>query len=106
MAERIHVAIAVSDIDLSIQEYTQLTGTEPELVVPGEYALFRTESMNLSLRRTGDAPGTVRHLGFERDDASHFSVYRDRHGLVWENFNREHQRDEIAAAWPDHPRGG
>ncbi len=96
-----HLAIAVSDIAASVEEYTRMLGQEPEVVVEGEYALWRTTVLNLSIRKTGESPGTVRHVGFERDDAPEFSIYTDRDGLVWETFNKQQQAEEIRAAWGD-----
>ncbi len=96
-----HLAIAVTDVAASVTEYTTLLGKAPELVIDGEYALWRTGGLNLSIRKTGDKAGVVRHVGFERDDAPAFTTYTDRNGLVWETFNKSHQAEEIRAAWGD-----
>jgi hypothetical protein len=98
---RAHLAIAVKDIDESVREYSRLLGQAPDLVVPGAYALWRTPVLNLSIRLTADGAGTVRHVGFERDDAPAFNAYRDCNGLLWEDFNKQHQADEINATWSD-----
>jgi len=98
---RVHLAVAVADLIGSVAEYSRLFGQPPVLVVPGEYALWRTRELNFSIRKSGDAPGTVRHVGFERDDAPEFSKYVDSNGLVWETFSSMHQAGEIAALWPD-----
>lgn len=100
-AMKVHLAVSVSDVDVSVAEYTRLLGRAPVVVVPGEYALWRTEVLNFSIRRTTEAPGQVRHVGFEREDAPHFSEYRDVNGLVWETFGKTQQADEIKATWPD-----
>jgi hypothetical protein len=96
-----HLAIAVSDIAASVAEYTTMLAQEPDLVIDGQYALWRTASLNLSIRKTGQNAGTVRHVGFERDDAESFTVLTDSNGLVWETFNKHHQAEEIRAAWGD-----
>jgi catechol 2,3-dioxygenase-like lactoylglutathione lyase family enzyme len=98
---RVHLAIAVDDVERSVEEYTRLLGHAPELVIASEYALFRTAVLNLSIRRTGYGAGTVRHVGFERDDAQRYAQYKDLNGLIWETFSKEHQAEEIRALWPD-----
>ncbi len=97
---RVHIAVAVKDIAESVPEYTQLLGTEPEVVVENEYALWRTPVLNFSIRQTAQGSGTVRHVGFERDDAERFVEYRDINGLIWETFTPEQQAAEIRALWP------
>jgi hypothetical protein len=96
-----HLAIAVSDIAASVAEYTTMLAQEPDLVIESQYALWRTAGLNLSIRKTGQNAGTVRHVGFERDDAESFTEFTDGNGLVWETFNKFHQAEEIRAAWGD-----
>lgn len=98
---KVHLAVAVTDLEISVAEYTRLIGAAPDLVIPGQFALWRTPILNMSLRCTGQAAGTVRHVGFERDDATRFEEYRDVNGLTWETFNKHHQADEIRAVWGD-----
>lgn len=78
-----------------------------------EYALWRTESLNLSIRQDPSGKsGQLRHLGFEDPTAGSFTKTTDVNGIVWENFNAQQQADEINAIWPDaeylanHPKGG
>lgn len=97
---RVHFAVAVADLAQSIAEYSKLLGQPPVVVVPEEYALWRTAELNFSIRRTADVAGTVRHVGFEREDAAAFSTHVDVNGLVWETFSSRHQAAEIAALWP------
>jgi hypothetical protein len=97
---KVHIAIGVADVERSLDEYSRLAGSEPELVVAGEYALWRTEVLNLSIRRVTDGVGTVRHVGFERDDVASFSAITDQNGVVWETFCRQDQLKEIELAWP------
>jgi hypothetical protein len=100
-SHKVHVAIAVGDLSQSITEYTRLLGQEPDLVIPSEYALWRTQAMNLSIRVTDQDAGIVRHLGFEIPNAQEFSIWKDTNGITWETFNKHHQAEEIKAAWPD-----
>lgn len=98
---KVHLAIAVADVTASVDEYTKMLGAGPDLVIPGQYALWRTEVLNLSVRSSEEGPGTIRHVGFERDDARTFETYRDLNGVTWETFNPDHQADEIRSVWPD-----
>lgn len=71
------------------------------LVVPGEYALWRTETLNFSVRQDSTCPpGTLRHLGWEDDDAPTFTAATDCNGLLWEQFAAHHQAAEIHEIWP------
>jgi hypothetical protein len=104
---KVHLAIAVESLERSIAEYTKLLGVAPALVIPGQYALWRNDLLNLSIRCSGESKGTVRHVGFERDDATKFEEYRDCNGLLWETFNKHHQAEEIRSVWKDvsyHPQ--
>ena len=96
---RIHLAIAVADLQASITDYSARLGTDPEVVIPGEYALWRTDTINLSIRNTEEDPGTLRHLGWEDDAASQFSTDTDCNGIVWELFAAHHQAEEIRDLW-------
>jgi hypothetical protein len=98
---KVHLAVAVKDLETSVAEYTRVLGSAPDLVIRGQYALWRTPILNLSIRCTGERAGTVRHVGFERDDATTFEEYRDVNGLTWETFNKHHQADEIRSLWRD-----
>ena len=70
-------------------------------MVDGEYALFRTHELNVSIRRDRAVPpGQLRHLGWEDPDAKSFTSDRDSLGIVWERFSAEAQASEIEAAWP------
>jgi len=99
--KKFHIAIAVSDIERSIVDYSKRLGHAPHIIIPHEYALWRTELLNLSIRKTKDTPGTVRHIGWEDPAAEKFTAEKDVNGLVWELFNAEHQLEEIHEAWPE-----
>lgn len=99
--KRIHIAIATQNIDASIEDYSKRLESPPCSVVPGEYALWRTESINLSIRQDPNCrSGELRHLGFEDSSAAKFSLSEDVNGIVWERFTAQQQADEIEKAWP------
>lgn len=98
---RVHVAVGVEDVAASVEAYTEMLGAAPVVVVRDEYALWRTEVLNFSIRRSDTEAGRVRHVGFERDEAPGFSAQVDLNGLVWETFSRFDQAAEIKALWPD-----
>ncbi|MGE0684385.1 MAG: hypothetical protein AB7P69_26200 [Candidatus Binatia bacterium] len=100
MDKKFHIAVAVSDIEAAVQEYSRRLGTAPVLVVAEEYALWRTEALNFSIRKTTDAPGTVRHVGWEDPDATGFTREKDANGLTWERFTQKDQQEEITQLWP------
>jgi len=98
--KRFHIAIGVADISRSIDDYTRRLGCPPSVVVPHEYALWRTSTINLSIRRTREDVGTLRHLGWEDPLAPNFVTERDVNGIVWEHFSAEQQTREILETWP------
>lgn len=98
--KRFHIAIGVADVASSIDDYTARLDVLPCVVVPGEYALWRTKTLNLSIRRVGE-PGALRHLGWEDPSAPSFSKDTDANGIIWERFNAEQQEREILDTWPD-----
>jgi len=48
-------------------------GCEPAKLVAGEYALWRTETLNFSIRRAKETPATLRHVGWERPGGARVS---------------------------------
>jgi hypothetical protein len=98
---KFHIALGVVDMAASVPEYSRRLGCEPQIVVPNEYALWRTATLNFSIRRVlaGEA-GVLRHLGWEDPEAGVFSTETDVNGVLWERFAPEHQRDEILTIWP------
>ena len=84
---RFHIAIAVADLTTSIEDYRQRLGVSPTAVVPGKYALFRTEQLNFSINEMPARAGQLRHLGFEDDLATGFSSDHDVNGIEWELFS-------------------
>ena len=100
MDKKFHIAVAVSDIAQTVQEYSHRLGVAPVLVVADEYALWRTATLNFSIRKTKDAPGTVRHVGWEDPVATAFTRETDANGLLWERFTEQDQQEEITKLWP------
>ena len=96
----LHLALAVSNIEQSVADYSARLGVLPVVVVPGEYALWRTETLNLSIRISGEPSGTMRHLGWEDTEAAKFSTETDCNGITWEKFSATHQAQEINEIWP------
>ena len=99
--KRFHLAIGVSDIARSVEDYSGRFGQPPTVLIPDEYALWRTTHVNFSIRRVEQRTGTLRHLGWEDSSVSQFTQEADVNGIVWERFSSELQLDEIRAAWPE-----
>lgn len=96
----LHLALAVADIEQSIADYSARLGAFPVAVVAGEYALWRTGQLNLSIRKTSEAFGSMRHLGWEDTTAKEFSNETDCNGITWESFSASQQAKEINEIWP------
>lgn len=97
-----HIAIATNKIEAAIADYTRRLEIPPCSFVSGQYALWRTETLNISIRQDDSCkPGELRHLGWEDGSASEFSQDTDVNGIVWERFNAQHQADEINEIWQD-----
>jgi len=100
--KKLHIAISTNNIEATVADYSQRLGAQPCLVVPGQYALWRTESLNMSIRQDpSSAPGSLRHLGWEDAAAAEFTQDTDVNGIVWERFHAEHQAQEINDLWPE-----
>lgn len=99
-SRKFHIAIAVADLSQSVQDYSQRLACQPQIVIENEYALWRTDTLNFSIRRTAENPGIVRHLGWEDSEASIFTENIDCNGLKWERFNDQNQLQEIRETWP------
>ena len=99
--KKLHIAISTDKIEETVTDYTSRLGAEPSSYIPGEYALWRTESLNLSIRQDATcAQGELRHLGWEDPTAQELSKDKDVNGIVWERFNAQQQADEINELWP------
>ncbi len=98
---KIHIALATNDIEGTVKDYSQRLACEPCVVVPNQYALWRTESINMSVRQDASCkPGELRHLGWEDAEAEKMSSEKDANDIVWEHFSAQQQADEIEVAWP------
>lgn len=102
---RLHVALAVDDLEATINDYSQRLGAEPVTVVAGRYALWRTPEVNLSVNSDVDIGERLRHLGFEDDDVMTKSQDIDVNGLMWESFSPRWQDEGIVRLYgtPDQP---
>jgi catechol 2,3-dioxygenase-like lactoylglutathione lyase family enzyme len=98
--KRFHIALAVADVAESVVDYSRRLAMEPVVVVPGEYALWRTDTLNFSIRPTRDRPGSLRHVGWEDAAAPGFARQQDVNGLTWEHFCPAAQAEEIRRLWP------
>ena len=99
--KRVHIALSVTDIARSVEEYSSRLGCSPEIVIPHQYALWRTDTVNFSIRCVPYSPGVLRHLGWEDDSATGFTRETDVNGIIWEQFNAALQVQEINDTWPD-----
>lgn len=66
--KRFHIALAVRDLDESIKDYSVRLGMSPAAVVPGAYAMWRTDLLNFSINQSASRAGELRHVGFEDED--------------------------------------
>ena len=97
----LHLSLAVSNIEQSVTDYSARLGVLPVVVIPGEYALWRTETLNLSIRNTSEPSGTMHQLGWEDSEVTEFSTEVDCNGIIWEKFAASHQAKEINEIWPN-----
>jgi len=58
--KRFHLALGVSDVKSSADDYSQRFGCRPDLLIPGKYALWRTDAVSLSIRQVGHETGGAR----------------------------------------------
>jgi hypothetical protein len=98
---RVHIALAVGELESSIIEYTKRLGAKPCCVVANAYALWRTDQVNLSITVNADEAGALRHLGFEDSNAETKTFETDINGFMWERFTEEQQNQEILNLWPN-----
>ncbi len=99
---KFHIAISTKDLQQTRGDYTRRLGKEPCVYVPNAYALWRTDSLNFSVRQEATASsGQLRHLGWEDASAAQFATETDANGIVWEKFTAQQQADEINDLWPE-----
>ena len=99
--KKLHLALGVKDIGESVKDYSKRLGCDPVVKIDNQYALFRTDTLNLSIRRVDDSKLGLRHLGFESEEYSSFQTDTDCNGILWETFPKQAQIDEIVEIWPE-----
>ncbi|MFM0732007.1 hypothetical protein PQQ52_16105 [Paraburkholderia sediminicola] len=97
--KRFHIALAVASLDASIEDYTRRLDQPPTAVVPGRYAMWRTDLLNFSINEMPDKAGQLRHVGFEDDEVQGYSSSKDVNGLEWELFSVEEQDRRIVSTY-------
>jgi hypothetical protein len=102
--KRFHIAIAVRDLQDSIEDYSHRLGQPATVVVPGKYAMWRTDLLNFSINQTPERAGQLRHLGFEDDSVQGFATSRDVNGIDWELFSQKTQEDKIVDVYGEPER--
>jgi hypothetical protein len=58
--KRFPVAFGIADVESFAGDYSQRLGCRPDLLIPGKYALWRTDAVNLSIRKVGHEEGGSR----------------------------------------------
>ncbi|MEL6750310.1 MAG: hypothetical protein AAFO09_08535 [Pseudomonadota bacterium] len=100
--KKFHIAISTNKIELTIDDYNIRLGAKPCCYIPGKYALWHTDCLNVSVRQDYSCKcGTLRHLGWEDSSATESSEDTDINGIVWKRFSTQQQADEINAIWPE-----
>lgn len=104
--KRFHIALAVANLDASIADYSVRLGQPPTAIVPGAYAMWRTDLLNFSINENPAQAGLLRHLGFEDDAAAGFAKTRDVNGIEWEQFSPVEQDRRIEETYGHALRAG
>ena len=97
--KRFHIALAVANLDESISDYSRRLGQAPSAVVPGQYAMWRTELLNFSINEKPEKAGQLRHVGFEDDAAQGYASSVDVNGIEWELFSSAEQDARIVGTY-------
>lgn len=97
--KRFHIALAVAKLDESIADYSRRLGQPPSAVVPGQYAMWRTDLLNFSINEKPEKSGQLRHVGFEDDASDGYSSSVDVNGLEWELFSVAEQDARIISTY-------
>jgi catechol 2,3-dioxygenase-like lactoylglutathione lyase family enzyme len=94
--KRFHISISTTDFNASLRDYTVRLDAEPDVVIPGRYARWRTDLLNFSISCKPDQTGgIIRHIGFEDDSLNGFTEEQDANGVTWEYFDEPSQQEEI-----------
>ena len=97
--KRFHIALAVADLEASIADYSARLNQAPAVVVPGKYAMWRTDLLNFSINESPRRAGQLRHVGFEDDAVEGYSSTIDVNGIEWESFSRKKQDERIVSTY-------
>lgn len=97
--KRFHISLAVRDLQVSIADYSMRLGQQPNAVVAGKYAMWRTDLLNFSINEMPERAGELRHIGFEDDTAQGFSRTVDTNGIEWERFSALDQDKAIVETY-------
>ncbi|WP_019937443.1 hypothetical protein [Bordetella sp. FB-8] len=97
--KRFHIALAVANLEASISDYSARLGQAPSAVVPGQYAMWRTDLLNFSINEMPGKAGQLRHVGFEDDSVPGYSSSIDVNGLMWELFSAAQQDARIVSTY-------
>jgi catechol 2,3-dioxygenase-like lactoylglutathione lyase family enzyme len=103
---RIHIALAVGDLESTVRDYTNRLGAPPVAVVAGKFALWRTKEVNLSVNSCTEATARLRHLGFEDDSVLEESEEIDVNGVMWEAFSPAWQDEGIVRLYGPPDKSG
>jgi hypothetical protein len=95
-SRRFHVALAVDHVDGVAADSAERLGESPVVSIAGEYALWRTSEINLSISKARPDEERLRHVGFEDPEVETKTYSTDCSGLLWES-SSSHQDDEIAS---------
>ncbi|MDQ6988553.1 MAG: hypothetical protein Q9M19_01630 [Mariprofundaceae bacterium] len=94
--KKLHIAISTNKMEETVKDYSIRLDMEPCFFISNEYALWRTDALNVSVRQDPTCtPGELRHLGWEDDSAPNFSKEEDVNGITWERFSAQQQANEI-----------
>ena len=98
--KKLHIAISTDKIEATVEDYSNRLDSRPCAYIANEYALWRTDFLNVSVRQDPDCqPGKLRHLGWEDATAPAFTAEHDVNGIVWERFTAQQQAYEINQIW-------
>jgi predicted enzyme related to lactoylglutathione lyase len=107
--KRLHIHVAVRDLQTSIRFYSQLFAAKPSVLKP-DYARWMLEDprVNFAISQRGGRPG-VQHLGIQMDDRSELAEVYERlrraEGSVIEEGKTSCCYARSEKSWIDDPQG-
>ena len=96
--QKFHIALGIKNINKAIIDFTYKLDSKPIIIIKNKYVLFRTETLNISLRK--DNQVSLRHLGWEDSTCKSFEKTVDSNRILWERFPFEYQLKEIRDIFP------